>query len=79
MRSLSSTEAEYIAISEGGKIIARLQQFLFELDSPQSPTVVYGGIKFAIERPTGELAKSFSKRKHVEIAYHFVLGMISRG
>lgn len=74
----SLTEAKEVARSEGCKIIAWLRQVMSELDCPQGPTLVYQDNNGAIEWATGGLAKRFSRKKRVDVGYHYVLKMVSR-
>ena len=70
--TLSSTEAEYVALSEATKTITWLRRVLNEIGIAQAPSVVYqdniGSIRWAESSPASE----FSKRKHVDIRYHYV-------
>lgn len=68
--SLSSTEAEYIAVAYGAREGMWLRAFLKELGLPQGPTPVFADNTSAIrlvENP------EFHKRtKHIDVKYHFV-------
>lgn len=74
--ALSSTEAEFIALSEGSRIITWLRRVLEEFKVKQDPTVIYQDNSGSIAWATGNNAKQFAKRKHVDIRYHFVVEKI---
>lgn len=77
--SISSTEAEYVALSEGCKVIAWLRQVLSEFNIVQDGTKVFQDNKGAIDWVNGGPAKHFSRRKHVDIRYHYVTEMVYNG
>ncbi|SGZ27979.1 BQ5605_C026g10235 [Microbotryum silenes-dioicae] len=74
----STTDAEYIALSQSSKEAIHLQQLLEELGIPNSgPTLIYGDNQgaFSLTRnPT-----SFSGTRHVRIREHFVREMVKKG
>lgn len=76
--SLSSTDSEYVALSEGCKIIAWMRQVLFELNCPQRSTAVYQDSNGALERLTGGLLERILRKKHVDVRHHYFSDMISR-
>lgn len=70
--SLSSTEAEYIALCEGAKSIVWFRMFLEELGFKQSnPTVVYEDNKSTIAM-LQDRKLSKSRTKHIVIRYHYI-------
>ncbi|SGY14862.1 BQ5605_C013g07134 [Microbotryum silenes-dioicae] len=74
----STTDAEYIALSQSSKEAIHLQQLLEELGIPNSgPTLIYGdnqGANSLTRNPT-----SFSGTRHVRIREHFVREMVKKG
>jgi hypothetical protein len=76
MTVLSSTEAEYIGMCEGAKIIAWARQFLDELGFPQSdPTVMYEDNKSAIHMV--EQGNDKGRTKHIDVRYHYIREMVA--
>lgn len=67
--ALSTTEAEYIALTEGFKEVQWLRGFVGELQSAKCVPVVYGDSQSAIH-----LAKnSFHRRtKHIDVKYNYI-------
>ncbi|KAL2253255.1 UNVERIFIED_CONTAM: Retrovirus-related Pol polyprotein from transposon TNT 1-94 [Sesamum indicum] len=68
--TLSTTEAEYVAVTEAAKELIWLQHFLGELGKPQADVVLHSDSQSAIH-----LAKNpafHSRTKHIEIKYHFI-------
>ena len=68
--SLSTTKAEYIALTKGEKELIWLQCLFGDFDCPQQGSALYCDSKSAID-----LAKNvmFHRRtKHVEVWYHFI-------
>lgn len=68
--SLSSCEAEYVAVTEATKEMMWLQSFLQELDHDQGKSVLYCDSKSAID-----LAKNpvyHARTKHIHRRYHFI-------
>ncbi|KAI4352915.1 hypothetical protein L6164_007122 [Bauhinia variegata] len=66
--ALSSTEAEYIAITEAGKELLWMKRFLQELDLNQERYVVHSDSQSVIH-----LSKNLtfhSSSKHIEVRYH---------
>jgi len=69
--ALSSTEAEYIALCEGSKIISWARQFLMELGYPQlEPTQIFEDNMSAIHMVNNGNDKG--RTKHIDIRYHFI-------
>jgi hypothetical protein len=76
--ALSSTEAEYIALSEAAREILWIRHFLAELDIKYNePTVIYednqGTIAFASNQ------RAIRRMKHIEVKFHFVRNLIETG
>jgi len=68
--ALSSTEAEYMAVTEGTKEAIHLQNFLNELGIKKKPVAIYNDNQGA-----GELIKNpvfHSRTKHIDARHHFV-------
>ena len=68
--ALSSTEAEYMALSEGTKEAIYLQSFLQETGIKSSTTKLYNDNQGA-----GQLIKNpvfHSRTKHIDIRHHFI-------
>ena len=68
----SSTEAEYVALSEATKIIMWLRQVLAELNIQQKPTVVHEDNTGAIAWAEDNSGKQFSKSRHIDVRYHII-------
>lgn len=66
-----------MALSEGRKIIAWLCPALSDLNCSQTLAILYQDNNGAREWATGGLATSFSRRKHVNIRYPYILDVIS--
>ena len=68
--SLSTTEAEYVAVTEASKEMIWLQGFLEELGKKQENNILYCDSQSAIH-----LAKNpsfHSRTKHIQVRYHFI-------
>ena len=68
--SLSTTEAEYIALTEAAKELIWLQRLFSDFDYPQQGSALYCDSKSAID-----LAKNVvfhSRTKRIEVRYHFI-------
>ena len=76
--SLSSMEAEYVALSELARTIASQRTFLTELGFPPAgPTVIFEDNKSAINlavRPTVP-----RRSKHIHLRHHFIKDLILNG
>ena len=75
--ALSTTEAEYIAISEAAKEMIWLKNFLKELGKEQDISPLFSDSQSAIG-----LAKNpvfHSRCKHVQLKYHFIRELINEG
>ena len=77
--ALSSSEAEYVAMSEAGRIAIWLRSVLNELGVKQGPTTVYQDNPGSASWATGDSSRAFAKRRHIDISYHFILDHIKRG
>lgn len=75
--ALSTTEAEYVAVTEASKEMVWLQSFLEELGKKQENNILYCDSQSAIH-----LAKnpSFHARtKHIQLRYHFIRSLLEDG
>ena len=75
--ALSTTEAEYIAISEAAKEMIWLKNFLKELGKEQDVSPLFSDSQSAIG-----LAKNpvfHSRCKHIQLKYHFIRDLINDG
>jgi hypothetical protein len=73
--ALSSTEAEYIALCEGAKIISWARQFLSELGFSQTnPTIIFEDNLSAIHMVNN--GNDHGRTKHIDIRYHFIRQML---
>ena len=68
--TLSTTEVEYIAITEGGKELLWMQKFLRELGLKQEKFVLYCDSMSAIYLSKNPVLHSRSK--HIDVKYHWV-------
>jgi hypothetical protein len=76
--SLSSTEAEYIALCEAAKLIAWARQFLLELSCPQpGPTDVFEDNQSTIRMVYHGNDKG--RTKHIDVRYHYIRQLIEDG
>ena len=70
--SLSSCEAEYIALAEAVKEILYLQSLCFAVNIKQSnPTILFCDNQGAIAL-TKDRSKQHQRTKHIDVKYHFV-------
>lgn len=75
--ALSTTEAEYVAVTEAGKEMVWLQGFLDELGKTVEKGVLHSDSQSAIF-----LAKNpafHSRTKHIQLRYHFIRSLIDSG
>ncbi|GAA5978434.1 hypothetical protein JCM11641_007945, partial [Rhodosporidiobolus odoratus] len=76
--AISSTEAEYVALSEAAREALWLRALLLDLDyPPSSPTLVQGdnsGSLLLASHPT-----SHSRTKHIGVHYHFTRELVENG
>lgn len=75
--SLSTTEAEYVAATEGVKEATWLRGLVTELGVPQDATVVFSDSQSAIHLTTNDAYHS--KTKHISVKYHYVRDTIAAG
>ncbi|KAL2234657.1 UNVERIFIED_CONTAM: Retrovirus-related Pol polyprotein from transposon TNT 1-94 [Sesamum indicum] len=74
--TLSTTEAEYVAVTKAAKELIWLQHFLGELGKPQADVILHSDSQSAIH-----LAKNpafHSRTKHIEIKYHFIRQLLEK-
>jgi transposase InsO family protein len=74
--ALSTTEAEYIGVTEASKEMVWLQNFLRELGKEQGNSILYSDSQSAIH-----LAKNpafHSRTKHIEVKYHFIRHLLEK-
>ncbi|KAE8705011.1 Cytochrome P450 84A1 [Hibiscus syriacus] len=72
--ALSTTEAEYVAVTEASKEMVWLQSFLEELGKKQENNVLYCDSQSAIH-----LAKNpsfHSRTEHIQLRYHFIMYLL---
>ena len=75
--ALSTTEAEYVAVSEASKEMVWLENFLKELGKGQENSVLFYDSQSAIH-----LAKNpvfHARTKHIQLKYHFIRDLIKDG
>ena len=75
--ALSTTEAEYIAATEGVKEATWLRGLAIELGIPQSGTVVHSDSQSAIHLTKNDAYHS--KTKHISVKYHYVRDTVAAG
>ncbi len=75
--ALSTTEAEYIAATEGVKEAIWLRGLVMELGVPQGETVVYSDSQSAIHLTKNDTYHS--KTKHISVRYHFIRDTVAAG
>ena len=68
--ALSTTEAEYIAVTEAGKELIWIKTFFKELGMQQDEYVVYCDSQSAID--LSKNATYHSRTKHIEVRYHWI-------
>jgi hypothetical protein len=76
--ALSSTESEYIALSEAAKEIMWMREFLSGMNIEyEEPTVILednqGAIAFASNQ------RALRRMKHIEVKHHFIQHLIENG
>ena len=72
--TISTTEAEYVAVTESSKELIWLQSLLAELGFDQVMNVLHSDSQSAIH-----LAKNsafHSRTKHIDLRYHFIRSLI---
>ena len=75
--ALSTTEAEYVAATEGIKEATWLRGLVMDLGIPQGVTVVFSDSQRAIFLTKNDAYHS--KTKHVSVKYHYVRDIIVEG
>lgn len=75
--ALSSTESEYMALSEGVKEAIYLQNLMCELKCIQKPIIIYNDNQSAIK--LSENAIFHSRTKHISVRYHFTREAVECG
>jgi len=75
--ALSSTEAEYVAATEGVKEATWLKGLVTELGVPQATTVVFSDSQSAIHLIKNDAYNS--KTKHISVKYHYVRDTVDAG
>ena len=68
--ALSTTEAEYIAVTEAGKEMLWMKRFLQELDLKQDEYVVHCDSQSAMD--LSKNATYHSRTKHIDVRYHWI-------
>jgi hypothetical protein len=74
--ALSSTEAEYIALSEAGREVVWLRNLYGELGFPQNTTTVIKGDNEGSIVLT-EIPQFHQRSKHIQIRYHWVRDLVA--
>ena len=75
--TISTTEAEYVVVTESSKELIWLQSLLAELGFDQVMNVLHSDSQSAIH-----LAKNsafHSRTKHIDLRYHFIRSLIEEG
>lgn len=75
--TLSTTEAEYVAVTEASKEMIWLRGLLDELGKEQRDSVLFSDNQSAIH-----LAKNsayHTRTKHIDIRYHFIRDLLEEG
>ena len=76
--TLSSQDAEYMALSDGSREIIFIKQLLSSLGMTlKSPTEIYGDNNGSLAVPNSPAAHQ--KTKHIRIRYHFIRQEIKNG
>jgi hypothetical protein len=72
--SLSTTEAEYIALTYAAKEALWLRQFLSELfpSSPLQPLTLHDDNQGAVALAHAHIGQFHARTKHIDIRYHFI-------
>lgn len=77
--SLSSTEAEYMPLSEASKVVASFQQVLEELNVMKDATLTHQDNREDIYWVQAEVAKQFSRRKHIDVRLNYMIEKVDNG
>ena len=75
--ALSTTEAEYIAITEGCKEILWMKKFLQELGQNQESYVLYCDSQSAIH--LSKNSTFHSRTKYIQLRYYFIRSLLEEG
>jgi hypothetical protein len=76
--AISSTEAEYLALCEGAKLVAWARQLFSELGYPKpGPNVVYEDNQATIKMVNNGNDKG--RTKHIDVRFHYIREMIEQG
>ncbi|PKA59147.1 Retrovirus-related Pol polyprotein from transposon TNT 1-94 [Apostasia shenzhenica] len=75
--ALSTTEAEYVAISEAGKEIHWLISFLKEIGKEQNNSVLFSDSQSVICLAHNPVF--YSRTKHIQLKYHYIRSLIDDG
>ena len=75
--SLSSTEAEYVAITEANKELIWLKSFLEELGKGHESSRLYSDSMSAIH--LAKNAAFHARMKHIQLRYHFIRKLLEDG
>ena len=75
--ALSTTEAEYVAVTEANKEMVWLQSFLEELRKKQEDNVLYCDSQSAIHLANNPSVHS--RTKHIQLWYHFIRSLLEDG
>ena len=76
--ALSSTEAEYIALSRGGQTLSWLRRLLHQLGfGDPDPTLVFEDNTSAIHIAEGEGLNQ--RTKHIDVRHHYIRDLITNG
>lgn len=78
--AMSSTEAEYVALSEAAKEAVHLSMFLLEIMGQQSATTIYNDNQGADSMARNPVFHGRAKHiaKHIDLRYHFVRETIQK-
>ncbi|KAF7353238.1 Transcription factor [Mycena sanguinolenta] len=78
--TLSTTEAEYVAMTYAAKEAAWLRQLIGELFRPlEHPITLHGDNQSAIALTYSDIGQFHARTKHIDIRYHFIRYVIANG
>jgi hypothetical protein len=78
--TLSTTEAEYVAMTYAAKEAIWLQQLIGELFRPlEHPIMLHGDNQSAIALAYSDVGQFHARTKHIDIRYHFIRYVIENG
>jgi hypothetical protein len=75
--ALSTTEAEYVVVTEASKEMIWLQRFMEELGKKQENNRLYCDNESAIHLANN--STFHSKTKHIQLRYHFIRSILEDG